>query len=124
MTTLDSEKYISLTTFTKDGRAKPTPVWFAPVDGKLLIVTDDGSWKVRRIRNTPRVEVVPCNMSGKVEEGAVSQLGTAELISNSDPAFQQVDAAILAKYGLMARLFRFFGKQRGKPQIGIRVTLD
>ena len=76
------------------------------------------------MRNTPRVEVVPCNASGKVAYGAVSQSGAAELIPSSEQVFQQVDAAILAKYGLMARLFRFFGKLRGKPQIGIAVTLD
>ena len=51
------EKYLLLTTFTKDGRPKPTPVWGVPHEGKLLISTDDGSWKTKRIRNTPRVTI-------------------------------------------------------------------
>jgi uncharacterized protein len=50
-------KYIRLTTFTKDGRPKPTPVWGAPDGDKLLVITDDGSWKTKRIRNTPRVTI-------------------------------------------------------------------
>ena len=35
-------KYLILTTFTKDGRPKPTTVWGVYDDGKLLISTDDG----------------------------------------------------------------------------------
>ena len=45
------EKYLLLTTFTKDGRPKPTPVWGVPHGDKLLISTDDGSWKTKRINN-------------------------------------------------------------------------
>ncbi|MDT5256480.1 MAG: uncharacterized protein QOD10_1560 [Mycobacterium sp.] len=50
-------KYLLLTTFTKDGRPKPTTVWAAPEGDKLLVITDDGSWKTKRIRNTPRVTI-------------------------------------------------------------------
>ncbi len=50
-------KYLLLTTFTKDGRPKPTTVWGVPEGDKLLIVTDDGSWKTKRINNTPRVTI-------------------------------------------------------------------
>jgi uncharacterized protein len=50
-------KYLLLTTFTKDGRPKPTAVWGAPDGDKLLIFTDDGSWKAKRISNTSRVTI-------------------------------------------------------------------
>jgi PPOX class probable F420-dependent enzyme len=50
-------RYLLLTTYTKDGRPKPTTVWGVREGDKLLIVTDDGSWKTKRIRNTPRVTV-------------------------------------------------------------------
>jgi len=58
-------KYLLLTTFTKDGRAKPTPIWGVPDGDRLLVITDDGSWKVRRIRNTPRVTIAKCGVLGK-----------------------------------------------------------
>jgi PPOX class probable F420-dependent enzyme len=61
------EKYLLLTTFTKDGRPKPTPVWGVPHEGKLLIATDDGSWKTKRITNTPRVTIQKCGALGKVQ---------------------------------------------------------
>ena len=61
------EKYLLLTTFTKDGRPKPTPVWGVPEGDKLLIITDDGSWKTKRINNTPRVTIQKCGVLGKVK---------------------------------------------------------
>lgn len=57
-------RYIRLTTFTKDGRPKPTAVWAAPDGERLLVITDDGSWKTKRIRNTPRVTVQKCGVLG------------------------------------------------------------
>lgn len=59
------EKYLLLTTFTKDGRAKPTAVWGVPDGDKLVISTDAGSWKTKRINNTPRVTIQKCGVLGK-----------------------------------------------------------
>lgn len=42
------EKYLLLTTFTEDGRPKPTPIWGVADGDKLVIITADGSWKTRR----------------------------------------------------------------------------
>ena len=61
------EKYLLLTTFTKDGRPKPTTVWGVPEGDKLLIITDDGSWKTKRINNTPRVTIQKAGIFGKVK---------------------------------------------------------
>jgi uncharacterized protein len=60
-------KYLLLTTFTKDGRPKPTPVWGAPDGNKLLIITDDGSWKTKRINNTARVTIQKAGALGRVK---------------------------------------------------------
>jgi PPOX class probable F420-dependent enzyme len=46
-----------LTTFTKDGTPKPTTIWAARDGDRLLVITDDGSWKTKRIHNTPRVTI-------------------------------------------------------------------
>jgi len=60
-----NSKYLLLTTFTKDGRPKPTPVWGVADGDKLLVITDDGSWKTKRIRNTPRVTIQRSYALGK-----------------------------------------------------------
>ncbi|HUE35128.1 MAG TPA: PPOX class F420-dependent oxidoreductase, partial [Mycobacterium sp.] len=58
-------KYLLLTTFTKDDRPKPTPIWGVPDGDKLLVITDNGSWKVKRINNTPRVTIARSAALGK-----------------------------------------------------------
>ena len=56
--------YILLTTFTKDGRPKPTAIWAVPEGDRLVAITQEQSWKVKRIRNTPRVTMAACDMRG------------------------------------------------------------
>ena len=63
---IHGQKYISLTTFRKNGVAVPTPVWFGEEDGKLYVMTRSDMGKIKRIRNNPQVKVAPCTMSGKV----------------------------------------------------------
>ena len=61
------QNYVSLETFKKSGQGLKTPVWFV-LDGNVLYVyTDADSWKVKRIRNNPRVRVAVCNMRGDVK---------------------------------------------------------
>jgi Pyridoxamine 5'-phosphate oxidase len=52
-------KYLSLTSFRRDGTGVATPVWFVEADGRLLVETDAGSCKVRRIRRNPQVTLAP-----------------------------------------------------------------
>jgi uncharacterized protein len=64
-------KYVSLTTFRRDGTPVSTPVWFVAENGSLLVETDGGSYKVRRIRRNDSVTVAPCNATGRVMGEAV-----------------------------------------------------
>ena len=64
---LRDEKYISLETFKKNGQSVKTPVWFVLNNGALYVYTEADSWKVKRIRNNPRVRVAKCNMKGNVK---------------------------------------------------------
>jgi uncharacterized protein len=59
-------KYVSLESFRRDGTGVATPVWFVTDDGKILVVTDDGSYKVRRIRRNPAVTVAECTARGRL----------------------------------------------------------
>jgi uncharacterized protein len=60
------QKYISLTTFRKNGAAVATPVWFGEEADKLYVMTRSDMGKTKRIRNNPRVRVAPCTIRGKV----------------------------------------------------------
>ena len=66
MTVEFTGKYVSLTTFRKDGSAVATPVWFVADDGHLLVETDGDSYKVKRIRRNDNVTVATCDARGRV----------------------------------------------------------
>ena len=63
---LSGQKYLSLTTFRKNGVPVRTPVWFAENEGKLYLFTNPKSGKVKRIHNNPSVRIAPCTMRGRV----------------------------------------------------------
>jgi len=60
------QKYISLTTFRKNGDTIAIPVWFGEDGDKLYVMTRSDMGKTKRIRNNPQVRVAPCTIRGKV----------------------------------------------------------
>jgi len=63
--TIRDQKYISLTTFRKNGAGVPTPVWFGEDGDRLYVMTRSDMGKTKRIRNNPQVRVAPCTIRGK-----------------------------------------------------------
>src|SRR4051794_24498132 len=63
---LDDARYINLLSFKKDGKGVETPVWAAPLDGKLCVFSAGEAYKVKRIRRNPAVRVARCDARGKV----------------------------------------------------------
>lgn len=60
-------KYIALETFRKNGQGVKTPIWFVLHNDALYAYTEADSWKIKRIRNNPRVRVAACNIRGDVK---------------------------------------------------------
>ena len=112
-------EYILLTTFTKDGRPKPTPIWAAPDRDRLLVITQETSWKVKRIRNTPRVTVAACDMRGNAKSEAVE--ATASILDKS--ANGATYDAIGKRYGLLGKTFNVFSKLRGGMTKNVTIEL-
>ncbi|MFW9824031.1 MAG: PPOX class F420-dependent oxidoreductase [Candidatus Thorarchaeota archaeon] len=82
LSTITKEKYISLTTYRKNGEGVPTPVLFAEENGKLYVETESTRYKVNRIKNNPNVQFAPCNMRGKLLGSSID--GTARILSESE----------------------------------------
>ncbi|MFI5668217.1 PPOX class F420-dependent oxidoreductase [Streptomyces sp. NPDC051704] len=80
---LNQGKYVSLTTFRKDGTPVATPVWAVADGGELYVWTRSDSWKVKRIRNNGRVTVSACDVRGRVAEGAEVLEGEARLLDEA-----------------------------------------
>jgi len=57
-------QFLSLTSYKRDGTGVSTPVWFATDGGRLIVMTDAHSGKVKRIRHDPYVEIAPCSARG------------------------------------------------------------
>src|SRR6202050_526219 len=80
-TEISGQKYISLSTFRKNGAKVPTPVWFGEDGDKLYVMTRSDMGKTKRIRNNPQAKVAPCTISGKgtgIEVAATARLLPAE----------------------------------------------
>lgn len=102
-------QYVSLTTFTKDGRPKPVPIWIARDGDRAVMITEKKSWKVKRIRNTPRVTLAVCDMRGNVKGEPVEAVATVLDDSHTDAVYR----AISERYGIVGRVFTIFSKLRG-----------
>ena len=81
LSALAAEKFVSLTTFKKDGTPVAAPMWIGRDEDHLFVWTPADSWKAKRAKNNPRVTLVPCGRGGKVRDGAQPVDGTAEVIS-------------------------------------------
>jgi uncharacterized protein len=112
-------QYILLTTFTKDGRPKPTPVWAASDGDRLLVISAAKAWKVKRIRNTSRVTLAVCDIRGRPKSEAIA--ATATILDKSQTG--AVYDAIGREYGLIGRVFNLFSKLRGGMQNNVGLEL-
>ena len=59
-------RYLSITSFKRDGTGVATPVWFVSDGKRLFAFTDLHSWKIKRIHGNPRVTVASCWPWGKL----------------------------------------------------------
>ncbi len=124
---LAAHRYVSLTTFRRSGEPVATPVWVARDGSELVVVTVDPSGKLRRLAHTPRVELRPCDVRGRVPEGAPTYAGTA-VVDRTPSGVAAVKRAIGRKY-VLARLGDVLASVTDRirprtPRAGIRITLD
>ncbi len=112
-------EYILLTTFTKDGRPKPTPIWVASDGDRLVVITQEKSWKVKRIHNTPRVTLAACDMRGNPKSETID--ATASILDKS--ANGATYDAIGKRYGLLGKTFNVFSKLRGGMKNNVTIEL-
>ncbi len=67
-----SGKYLSLTTYRRDGSPVSTPLWFVEHDGRLFAITGGDSYKAKRLRRNPACMVAPCNARGVPKGDAIT----------------------------------------------------
>ncbi|WP_020657711.1 PPOX class F420-dependent oxidoreductase [Amycolatopsis benzoatilytica] len=120
---LAAEKYVVLTTFRRDGRAVPTPVWASRDGDELVLFSERTAGKVKRIRNNGDVRLQACDLRGRRLHGAEAT-GTARLL-DADGS-EHARRVIARDYGVVGRVSMFFSRLRGGPErtIGIAIKVD
>ena len=126
---LFSGRYLSVTSFKRDGSAVATPLWFVSDGKRLYALTDLHSWKVRRISHNPRVLVASCRVDGKLRMEPVS--GRAEVLT-AEAELERVQRLLLERYRITYRVVmlfyrlgrRFRGQQSVADGAVLAITVD
>jgi PPOX class probable F420-dependent enzyme len=120
-------KYLSLTSYRRDGSGVATPVWFVIDDDRLLVMTDPESFKAKRIRRNPDVTIASCTATGRLRSDPVP--ARAELLPEGERA--HLDELMAGKYSWLARILlpwidqtlqRLRRQRVGKPTAVVAIT--
>lgn len=107
---LADSQYMLLTTFRRNGAPVSTPVWVVADGGSLAVWTVRDSGKVKRIRRSGAVELVPCDVRGTPRGDAIR--GRASVLDDSET--QRVKDLLVRKYKLIGWLYlRLSAAKRG-----------
>ncbi len=113
---MGDEKFVRLTTFRKTGEPVHTAVWVARDGDRLLVTTGTDSGKIKRLKHTARVELSPCDRSGKVPGGAATAVGVGT-VDPSAATRAAVNTVMGAKYGFQFGVFRLMAGFRGSDKV-------
>lgn len=81
---LDTARYVSFTTYKRDGSAVSLPVWVVNYDGGYAFTTDADAFKVKRVSRDPRATLRVCDMRGRVPADAVEHAGSAVVLHGDE----------------------------------------
>jgi PPOX class probable F420-dependent enzyme len=111
-------RYLSVTSFKRDGTGVATPVWFVSDGRRLFALTDMHSAKVRRMRRNPRVLVASCRANGKLRSEPVP--ARVEVLT-ATPELERVQKLLIERYKLSYRLvmliYRLGRRLRGRRSV-------
>ena len=113
-------KYILLTTFTKDGRPKPTPIWAAPDGDRLLVITARRLVEGEADPQHPAGDLAVCDMRGNPKSEAVD--ATATILDKSRNGASTTPSA--SATALLGKTFNLFSKLRGGMQKNVSHRIE
>lgn len=122
-------RFLSITSFKRDGTGIATPVWFVSDGSRLFAFTDLHSAKIWRVRRNPNVLVASCLPGGKLRRELVA--ARAEVLTDTAD-LERVRKLLVARYKVSYRVVMFFyrlgrrthGKQSVADGAALAITLD
>jgi hypothetical protein len=112
-----NRKYLNLVTYRKSGAAVSTPLWFVEEGGVLYVRTPARSGKVKRLRNNPRVRVVPSDRRGNPKGAWID--GRARIVCGAQA--QRANRLVHRKYGWRKKLIELWYKRNPEKRVTIAV---
>ncbi|CPR05433.1 pyridoxamine 5'-phosphate oxidase [Mycobacterium bohemicum DSM 44277] len=122
---LGDEKFVSLTTFKRDGNPVASPMWIVRDGPQLWLWTPAKASKVKRVRRNPRVTLTPCGRTGKVRAGAAVVDATAEVLTDVGEV-ARIESLLKRKYGVefwVVVIVETIAARGRKPRVLIRVAV-
>jgi uncharacterized protein len=114
-----NQKYLNMETYRRTGKPVATPVWFAEENGTLYIYSLANAGKVKRIRNNPKVRIVPCDMRGNPKGEWVE--AKARILDERGATLGH--KLLNKKYGWMKRIGDAFSKLRQRQRVVIAMYI-
>ncbi len=113
-----NRKYLNLVTYRRSGTAVSTPMWFVEEGGVLYVRTPARSGKVKRLRNNPRVRVVPSDGRGNPKGAWID--GRARIVVDGAEA-ERANRLVHRKYGWRKKLIELWYKRNPQKRLTIAV---
>ena len=122
-------RFLSITSFKRDGTGVATPVWSVSDGTRLFAFTDLHSPKVWRIRRNPHVLVASCRPGGKLRGELIP--ARAEVLTDTAD-LERVRNLLLTRYKISYRVVMLFyrlgrrlrGKQSVADGAALAITLE
>jgi uncharacterized protein len=117
---LGSAKYVSLTSYRRDGTPVATPVWVVRDGDHVAIWTNARAGKVKRVRRDPTATLARCTFRGKLLSEPVPV--RAELMPAEDTG--RVLDLISRKYGFSGRILVYRARRNPATAVAIRISQE
>ena len=122
-------RFLSVTSFRRDGSGVATPLWFVSDGSRLFALTDLHSAKVRRIRQDPRVLIASCRADGKLRS---ERLPAHAEVLTATSELERVQQLLIERYEISYRLvmviYRLARRLRRRPSVAdgaaLAITVD
>ncbi|MEU8002679.1 PPOX class F420-dependent oxidoreductase [Catellatospora sp. NPDC049111] len=115
---LEFGNYLLVTTFRKDGRAVPTPVWAVRDGAEIYVWTFADSGKVKRLRRSSKVTISDRDVRGKATGPTIP--ARAKLLGSEQT--ESVRHLLAKKYGILGRITLWGSRIRRRSDHGARVV--
>jgi len=117
-----NQPYLNLETFRRSGVGMKTPVWFVQEGDKLYVRTIADSGKVKRIRNTPRINVSSCKVDGEPIGNWFAARGRE--VQGTPTSEESINRLFDIKYGEMYREMTRKSSEAGHKYTILEIVFD